>query len=218
MVTAEDRAKILDFGLAKMAQPVAPGSPLSGVPTETQSGMVMGTVGYMSPEQAKGLVADHRSDIFSFGVVLYEMLAGRRAFSGDSSVEVISAILRDNPPDLPESVATGLQSNRRALPGKRIRTAAFNLRAISSFVLQSVSCQSCSCRTAQNTPQRRRLGLIAAAKIAIVALLIVSLRLIWPNHLEPPLWTGGMLGGPEMSLNPRLPLPTATCFAFAAMV
>ncbi len=213
MVTPDDRAKILDFGLAKMAQPAAPGSPLSGVPTETQSGMVMGTVGYMSPEQAKGLVADHRSDIFSFGVVLYEMLAGRRAFSGDSSVEVISAILRDNPPDLPESVATGLrQIVAHCLeknPDRRFQSA----RDL-SFVLQSVS--SSSPVVPPKPPQRRRLGLIAAAAIAIVALLIVSLRLIWPTP-EPPLWTGGMLGGPEMSLNPRLS-PDGHLLAFAAMV
>jgi len=104
-VTRDDRVKILDFGLAK---PNAAGSG----PDETQSptvsgytepGVIMGTVGYMSPEQVRGLAVDHRSDLFAFGAVLYEMLAGRRAFQGETAAETMTAILRDDPPALPES-------------------------------------------------------------------------------------------------------------------
>ncbi len=91
MVTRDGRAKILDFGLAKLVEPSVPGSQ---APTETQEGMILGTVGYMSPEQVKAQAADHRSDIFSFGLVLYEMLAGKRAFSGEYTIEVMSAILK----------------------------------------------------------------------------------------------------------------------------
>ena len=86
--------------------------------------MVLGTVGYMSPEQAKGELADHRSDIFSFGAVLYEMLSGQRAFQGNSPVETLSAILKEQPPDLtlvvPGPVA-GARPHRRSLPGEEPR-------------------------------------------------------------------------------------------------
>jgi Tol biopolymer transport system component len=96
-VTNDGRIKILDFGLAK---PMLPEAEESGAATfgATEPGTVLGTVGYMSPEQVRGKPADHRSDIFSFGAILYEMLAGQRAFKGDSAVETMNAILvRDLP-------------------------------------------------------------------------------------------------------------------------
>src|SRR5687768_12750293 len=97
--------KILDFGLAKRVESVAPGQETSA-PTRsdyTEPGMVMGTAGYMSPEQVKGLPVDHRSDIFSFGTILYELLSGSRAFKRAMNMETMAAILRDEPPELSES-------------------------------------------------------------------------------------------------------------------
>src|SRR5438034_1121301 len=101
-ITKDGRVKILDFGIAKLTQPDGSLSQTE-IPTrrvDTDPGVVMGTVGYMSPEQVKGRPVDHRSDIFSFGAILYDMLSGRRAFHGESAAETMSAILKEDPPDL----------------------------------------------------------------------------------------------------------------------
>lgn len=74
-----------------------------------EPGKVMGTTGYMSPEQVRGATVDHRSDIFSFGVVLYELLAGKRAFHAETSVETMRAILKEEPEDLPDTVPSGVR-------------------------------------------------------------------------------------------------------------
>jgi Tol biopolymer transport system component len=98
------RVKILDFGLAKLTEPQSAMVGSTALPTQppsTQPGIVLGTVGYMSPEQVRGQNADHRSDIFALGAVLYEMVSGRCAFRRDTAIETMSAILKDDPPDLP---------------------------------------------------------------------------------------------------------------------
>jgi len=100
-ITSDNQIKILDFGLATQAAPAA--SDETTRLGQTEIGTVLGTVGYMSPEQARGERADERSDIFSFGCVLYEMVSARRAFSGDSRIDTLHKILKENPPDLAAS-------------------------------------------------------------------------------------------------------------------
>jgi len=100
-VTTDGHLKILDFGLAMLARHTSASDELTRtdpLDESTKPGMVLGTAGYMSPEQVRGEAVDHRSDLFSFGVVLYEMLSGRRAFAGNSAIETMSAVLNEEPP------------------------------------------------------------------------------------------------------------------------
>jgi serine/threonine protein kinase len=136
MVTRDDRVKILDFGLALRRRTSQDSTTLE----LTGEGTVLGTAGYMSPEQVRGEQVGHRSDLFSFGVILYEMLGGKRAFAGGSSVEVMHAILKEDPPELPASVPPVFDRiMRRCLqkdPERRFQTAADLLFAL-QFLPQS---------------------------------------------------------------------------------
>jgi serine/threonine protein kinase len=145
-ITKDGRVKILDFGLAKLIEPLDGSAVHADAPTRrinTEPGAVMGTAGYMSPEQVRGRGVDHRSDIFSFGTVLYEMLSGKRAFKGESAVEALNAILKEDPPDLSTTnsmIAPALERVVRHCmeksPEERFQSArdlAFALEAVSGF-------------------------------------------------------------------------------------
>ena len=141
-ITKEGRVKILDFGIAKLSPTGGDDGPKFQM-AATEPGIVLGTVGYMSPEQVRGETVDRRSDIFAFGAILYEMLTGSRAFKRDSSIETLSAILKEEPKELVElnpNVAPPLERLvRRCLEKDReqrfqsARDLAFNLETLSTF-------------------------------------------------------------------------------------
>lgn len=170
-VTRDGRVKILDFGLAKLA-PVPSLETTASVDATrafgTMPGAVLGTIGYLSPEQVRGEPADHRSDIFSFGAILYEMLTGRRAFRGPTQVETMTAILRHEPEEIAASghdVDPGVDRIvRRCLeksPDERFQSArdlAFNLGELAS--LSEAGTRSGASR--RRLPPRRRAWATAA--------------------------------------------------------
>ena len=179
-VLKDGRVKILDFGLAKLMQTEseteASGPEATGLPTATggtEPGVVLGTLGYMSPEQVKGKSTDARSDIFSFGAILYEMLSGQRAFRGGSAAETISAILREEPPDLSitdQNISPGVDRIVRhcieKAPGQRFHSAhdvAFALEALSGLSTSGLQLASVA-------RARRKLRFLPAA----VAVLLVA--------------------------------------------
>jgi serine/threonine-protein kinase len=142
-LTADGRVKILDFGLARVESPLsATAETRSYQPALTDPGTIMGTVGYMSPEQVRGQVVDARSDIFSFGCVLYEMVTGQRAFARDTAADTLAAILCDDPPKpvgsgrpIPPELDRVIRDCLEKQPAARFHSAhdlAFALRAILS--------------------------------------------------------------------------------------
>jgi len=147
-VTTDGRVKILDFGLAKLKPPKLGGvdEDATTLMPQTNPGTVMGTVGYMSPEQVRGQDADHRSDLFSFGLILYEMLAGQRAFQSESLAETMAAIVKEDPPDLIElnrKVPAQLERLvRRCLEKKPDRR--FQSASDLSFALEALTTSSSS--------------------------------------------------------------------------
>ena len=170
-ITRDDRIKILDFGLAKLVRPEARGESAETLATGTLAGVVMGTVGYMSPEQVRGDVSDARSDIFSFGTVLYEMLTAQRAFKRETSAETMTAVLREEPPELTDTGWQGPPGMQRILTRcleKRVERR-FQSASDLAFAIESLSGTSSAKSVAQ--PAARRAWLPWAAALAIVAAL-----------------------------------------------
>ncbi|HEY1801588.1 MAG TPA: protein kinase [Terriglobales bacterium] len=188
-ITKDGRVKILDFGLAKLTPPKDDTGQMNTLTQGTDPGMVVGTVGYMSPEQVRGKVADHRSDIFAFGTILYETVTGKQTFRKPTSAETMSAILNEEPEaisQLTPSVPPGLERVvRRCLekaPEQRFQSAsdlAFALEALSDSAIASPT----GIHPHESSKPKRR-G-IALAGVAVVIVLAAAAALAY-FRMQPP--------------------------------
>ena len=240
-ITDDGRVKILDFGLAKLTNPRDGVESQTEVPTRkvnTDPGTVMGTMGYMSPEQLKGQPADQRSDIFSFGAILYEMLSGKRAFRGNSMAETMSAILREDPPDLSETNRTISPALERVVlhcleknPAERFHSAsdlAFALEALSGSGTNSGRTITVPAML-ETGPKLRWLDNPRLWKISVIVLTLVVLALAAvillrrvPNAIPAALIRFDIQPANKSSVNltryPALALsPDGSTLAFLAM-
>jgi eukaryotic-like serine/threonine-protein kinase len=183
-VTPDGRLKILDFGLAKLVDQESTGVVSSVLPTSppgTSPGLVLGTTGYMSPEQVRGAVIDRRTDIFALGVVLYEMLTGRRAFARATVPETLTAILRDDIPDIhsgTSQVPMPLeQVLRRCLdkdPSCRFQSAQELAVALSTVDHSATTSDAASPAPSPSRPRSRRQLAIAAIAIAVLVAGVIA--------------------------------------------
>ncbi len=201
-ITKDGTVKILDFGLAKLVESVPPGDAetLTQAPTTaTEFGRVLGTLAYMAPEQARGRPVDPRADIFSFGVVLYEMLAGERPFRGETVTDTVAAILKEDPPPLPPTVPRPLAAAvERCLakePDHRYQRAS-EVHAVLKTVLAGSG--TSPQHSAASSPPRRRWP---ALTVAVVAVLLIGAALSLDR-----LRTGLVGGTPRIQALAVLPL------------
>jgi len=198
-VTQDGRLKILDFGLAKLAKLQAAAdenATLDATPQDTSPGVVLGTVGYMSPEQVRGEAADARSDIFALGTILYEMLSGQRAFRRDTSAETMTAILKEDPPEISTAskpIAPAVERIvRRCLekkPQQRFQSArdlAFNLEGLSGNSATTGATASARETVTERQPRKWLVPIAAGLLLLIVGAAGGWLLLRGAGSASPP--------------------------------
>ncbi len=223
-ITNDDRVKILDFGLAKLTRPeVDPDADAATVQVNTEPGQIMGTVGYMSPEQVRGKPADHRSDIFAFGSILYEMISGQHAFRGESAADTMSAILKEEPAELSETARNVPPALERIVrhcleknPALRFQSAgdlAFNLEALTessavssvgktgtqAAIADAASSGATAAQKKEEAAPRRKMWELAGG--LVLAAVMVGLGWWWgrgsgrePLEYQPVTFRNGFIG------------------------
>jgi serine/threonine protein kinase len=215
------RVKILDFGLVKQAASTSDASETTAA--LTNPGTVLGTVAYMSPEQARGQDVDARSDQFSFGLLVHELAAGRRTFARPTAAETMAAIIRDDAEPLPSSVPLPLRwIIERCLakdPAERYDSTRDLYRELKQTRdrLSEISGPQAAAPVSHARPSRGLAwGAAALAGVAIAAITFGLTRFL-TQPADPPAWSGVMLGGPETALNPRVS-PDGHLLSVEAMV
>jgi len=186
-LTRDGRVKILDFGLAKLTE--AAGAPEDVTRTvQSEAGTVLGTAGYMSPEQVRGKPIDARSDLFSFGAILYEMLSGERAFHGDTTADTMTAILTRETPELAESdgqVTPALEHIVRHCLEKNPDERAHSAHDV-AFDLESLTTTSAAAKLVAARPGRRRTAIVALVAILLIAAGVLAWRGLLRSHPSTP--------------------------------
>ena len=190
-ITRDGHVKILDFGLAKltMRQPDAPDlSAEATLDSVTGRGVLLGTLGYMSPEQCRGAAVDARSDLFSFGAVLYEMLSGRRAFRGDTTADTISAILKEEPPDLSATARDVPPMLERIVHHclEKDPAARFQSARDIAFALESLSTATPAAAMLATAAPKSRKSWLVPALLGIIGVLVVAVALFLVRLNAPP--------------------------------
>jgi TolB-like protein/Tfp pilus assembly protein PilF len=204
-LTPDGRVKILDFGLAKLTEPLQrAGDDASTLDKNTEPGMVMGTVGYMSPEQVRGQRADQRSDIFAFGAILFETVTGKRAFQCETSAETMTAILKEDPQSISQLVAGVVPELQRIVqrcleknPEQRFQSASDLAFALEALTHPDSTPAAVRALQGESRPRWKRMVALGVA-LALMAALALAL-MFFPAKVGR--WRERLLGGHGKGVN-----------------
>jgi hypothetical protein len=229
-ITPDGAVKLLDFGLAKALEGEAAAADISTSPTisrlATQAGIILGTAAYMSPEQAKGKVVDRRADIWAFGCVLFEMLAAKQTFNGETGSEILAAVIKEEPnwAALPSLIPQRIRELiRRCLQKdakqrlQAIGDARIALEEAISGAKEEFLSAPPDAQQRGLAPGRHFLPWLLAASVALVVGVAVGWRVAARRSVAVPHWSAQMLGGPRTAMESRIS-PDGHTLAFQAMI